>query len=116
MTTWGEMVTRGIVPVLILIGLATGAQGQPGSGTVPFGGELRDITQIKGHVVCVGCSLEEARKAGFLAMQFNLVVSTNEPAVRLWKKMGFAIVGTLPKAFRHPTLGLVDAFIMHRFL
>jgi ribosomal protein S18 acetylase RimI-like enzyme len=61
-------------------------------------------------------SLDEARRQGFLAMQFNMVVSTNEGAVALWKKLGFTIVGTLPKAFRHKKLGLVDAFIMHRFL
>jgi len=61
-------------------------------------------------------SLDEARRAGFLAMQFNLVVSTNEAAVALWKKMGFSIVGTLPLVFRHKELGLVDAFVMHRFL
>jgi ribosomal protein S18 acetylase RimI-like enzyme len=61
-------------------------------------------------------SLGEARAAGFLAMQFNIVVSTNESAVALWKKMGFAVVGTLPKVFRHSERGLVDAFVMHRFL
>lgn len=61
-------------------------------------------------------SLEEARRMGFLAMQFNAVVSTNERAVALWKKMGFAIVGTVPKAFRHRELGLVDLHIMHRLL
>ena len=61
-------------------------------------------------------SLAEARAAGFLAMQFNIVVSTNESAVALWKKMGFAVVGTLPKVFRHRERGLVDAFVMHRFL
>ena len=61
-------------------------------------------------------SLGEARKAGFLAMQFNMVVSTNEAAVGLWKKLGFSVVGTLPKAFRHQSLGLVDAYVMHRFL
>jgi len=61
-------------------------------------------------------SLEEARRAGFLAMQFNAVVSTNEPAVALWRKMGFAIVGTVPKAFQHRELGLVDLYVMHRFL
>jgi L-amino acid N-acyltransferase YncA len=60
--------------------------------------------------------LREAREAGFLAMQFNCVVSTNEPAVALWKKLGFAIVGTLPKAFRHRELGYVDAYVMYRFL
>jgi L-amino acid N-acyltransferase YncA len=60
--------------------------------------------------------LQEARVAGFLAMQFNFVVSTNEAAVALWKKLGFAIVGTLPKAFRHRELGYVDAYVMYRFL
>jgi L-amino acid N-acyltransferase YncA len=60
--------------------------------------------------------LQEAREAGFLAMQFNFVVSTNETAVALWKKLGFAIVGTLPKAFRHRELGYVDAYVMYRFL
>ena len=49
-------------------------------------------------------------------MQFNMVVSTNEAAVALWKKFGFTIVGTLPKVFRHKKLGLVDAYVMHRFL
>lgn len=54
----------------------------------------------------------EARSKGFRSMQYNLVVSTNERAVRLWKKHGFRIVGTLPEAFRHPQLGFVDAFVM----
>ena len=68
-----------------------------------------------GNVIGLHC-LEEARKAGFQAMQFNFVVSTNTGAVSLWKKLGFSIVGTLPKAFRHQSLGYVDAYVMHRFL
>ena len=60
--------------------------------------------------------LREAKKAGYLAMQFNVVVSTNEAAVSLWQKLGFSIVGTLPKAFLHQSRGYVDAFVMHRFL
>jgi GNAT superfamily N-acetyltransferase len=60
--------------------------------------------------------LEEARRDGFKAMQFNFVVSTNTRAVELWKSLGFVIVGTLPRAFRHVELGLVDAYVMHRFL
>ena len=60
--------------------------------------------------------LREARRAGYLAMQFNFVVSTNTAAVVLWRKLGFEIVGTLPKAFRHRELGLVDAYVMYRFL
>jgi ribosomal protein S18 acetylase RimI-like enzyme len=60
--------------------------------------------------------LEEARCDGYLAMQFNFVVSTNTPAVKLWQQLGFEIVGTLPKAFRHKELGLVNAYVMYRFL
>lgn len=61
-------------------------------------------------------SLEQARSEGYLAMQFNYVVGSNAPAVELYKKLGFAIVGTLPKAFRHLELGLVDAYVMFRTL
>jgi L-amino acid N-acyltransferase YncA len=61
-------------------------------------------------------SLEMARSLGFQAMQFNLVVSTNEAAVTLWRTLGFRIVGTLPKVFDHPRRGLVDAYVMHKFL
>lgn len=61
-------------------------------------------------------SLEEARRLGYLAMQYNLVVSTNEAAVRLWKTKGFEIAGRLPKAFDHAQFGLVEAFIMYRLL
>jgi len=58
--------------------------------------------------------LEEAGRRGFRAMQFNFVVSTNERAVALWLSLGFAIVGTLPGAFRHQRLGYVDAYVMFR--
>ena len=60
--------------------------------------------------------LREAKNAGYLAIQFNFVVCTNEAAVSLWKKLGFSIVGTLPKAFLHQSLGYVDVYIMYLFL
>jgi L-amino acid N-acyltransferase YncA len=60
--------------------------------------------------------LREARRLGFRAMQFNFVVSTNEGAIRLWKQLGFEIVGTLPGAFRDPEKGYVDVYIMFRSL
>jgi ribosomal protein S18 acetylase RimI-like enzyme len=47
-------------------------------------------------------------------MQYNLVVSTNEGAIRLWKKHGFVVIGVLPEAFRHPRLGYVDALVMFK--
>ena len=61
-------------------------------------------------------SQREAVAHGFRAMQFNLVVSTNEGAVRLWKRHGFKVIGTIPLAFRHPLNGFVDAFIMYKNL
>lgn len=61
-------------------------------------------------------SLARAAERGFRAMQFNHVVSTNARAVALWQSLGFEIVGTLPDAFAHPTLGLVDSYVMFRAL
>ena len=61
-------------------------------------------------------SIKQAKKLGFSAVQFNFVVSTNLVAIQLWLKLGFKIVGTVPKAFNHQKLGLVDIYIMHRFL
>jgi ribosomal protein S18 acetylase RimI-like enzyme len=61
-------------------------------------------------------SLDHARHRGYRAMQFNFVVETNERAVRLWKSLGFEVVGRLPGAFAHPTLGYVDALVMFRRL
>jgi len=61
-------------------------------------------------------SIGEARRQGFLAMQFDFVVSTNSRAIHLWKRLGFSIVGTLPKAFRHRRLGYVDAYVMYKLL
>jgi len=61
-------------------------------------------------------SQAEAKRRGFLAMQFNLVVSTNEVAVRLWEKLGFTVVGRVPEGFRHKQLGLVDIVIMWKKL
>ncbi len=61
-------------------------------------------------------SQREAMSRGFRAMQFNLVVSTNEGAVHVWKRHGFEVIGTLPKAFRHLQFGFVDAFVMYKQL
>ena len=61
-------------------------------------------------------SQRQAVALGFESMQYNLVVSTNLTAIRIWQKNGFEIVGTLPEAFRHPRLGLVDAHVMYKRL
>ena len=61
-------------------------------------------------------SISEAKRLGYRAMQFNIVVRTNERAIRLWQKLGFEIKGEIPEAFNHQTLGYVDACIMWRKL
>lgn len=61
-------------------------------------------------------SQEVARQLGYQAMQFNFVASSNEAAVKLWNKLGFATVGRLPKAFNHPAKGYIDALVMYKWL
>jgi L-amino acid N-acyltransferase YncA len=61
-------------------------------------------------------SLDEARAAGYRGMQFNAVVSTNERAVALWRRLGFQVIGTVPEGFRHRERGYVDLLIMYRRL
>ncbi|TDQ19468.1 L-amino acid N-acyltransferase YncA [Algoriphagus boseongensis] len=59
-------------------------------------------------------AIQEARKLGFQAMQFNYVIETNHNAVKLWQSLGFEIKGKIPEAYRHPELGLVGALIMYQ--
>jgi L-amino acid N-acyltransferase YncA len=61
-------------------------------------------------------ALDEARGLGFRAMQFNLVVETNDAAVGLWEKLGFEVVGRLPGAFHLRRERYVDALVMYRSL
>jgi L-amino acid N-acyltransferase YncA len=65
---------------------------------------------LGGHV------LDQARADGFHAMQFNAVVETNAPAVRLWRSLGFEVLATVPEAFCHPVDGYVGLHIMYRRL
>jgi len=61
-------------------------------------------------------AMAQARAAGFTAMQFNYVVASNTGAIALWQRHGFDIVGRVPGAFRHATLGPTDILVMHRTL
>ena len=92
---------------------------QPGNAShvCNCGYVVSEIARGKG-VAALMCEHSQATAIdlGFLAMQFNFVVSTNSGAVRLWQKLGYDIVGTLPRAFRHPEAGLVDAYVMYKWL
>ena len=61
-------------------------------------------------------SYTEAKRLGYLAMQFNIVVKTNERAIKLWKNLGFEIIGEVPDAFNHREKGLINAYIMWKKL
>jgi L-amino acid N-acyltransferase YncA len=61
-------------------------------------------------------SIAEARRLGYRALQFNLVVETNAASIALWHKLGFNVVGRLPGAFRHIERGYVDALVLYRTL
>ncbi|WP_259070250.1 GNAT family N-acetyltransferase [Mucilaginibacter sp. X4EP1] len=59
-------------------------------------------------------SIEEARRLGYKAMQFNIVIKSNQRAVALWQKLDFEIIGEIPDAFNHPQNGMTNAYIMYR--
>jgi GNAT superfamily N-acetyltransferase len=104
----------------VIIGASFVKANQPGLGGHVANAAFMVAPAAAGHGV--GRALAEhaivwARQAGFSAMQFNFVVSTNVRAIALWKNLGFSIVGTLPQAFQHQGLGRkVDVFVMHRLL
>lgn len=59
-------------------------------------------------------SIREAKRLGYRAMQFNMVISTNLGAIRLWERLGFDIIGEIPEAFYHRNKGYVSVYIMHQ--
>lgn len=61
-------------------------------------------------------SIARAREAGYLGMQFNAVAATNVHAIALYERLGFVTVGVVPRAFRHPSEGLVGLHVMYRDL
>jgi GNAT superfamily N-acetyltransferase len=68
-----------------------------------------------GRLLCEH-SIQFAKDKNYLGIQFNIVVSTNAAAVKLWQKFGFTIIGTTPNGFRHKALGFVDTYIMYKNL
>lgn len=89
----------------------------PGSHVCNCGYMVSSLARGKGlaTLMCEHSQLV-AKELGYKAMQYNFVVATNEGAVRLWRKLGFEIVGSLPKAFNHPKEGYVNALVMYKWL
>ena len=102
-----------------LLGAYTVRPNQPGRGAHVATASYGVAAEARGGGMGLALgnhSLERARALGFAAIQFNLVVSTNASAVKLWKGLGFQVLATLPLAFRHRVLGPVDAYLMWRSL
>ena len=102
-----------------VLGTAKMGPNRPGPGSHVSTASFMVASNARGRGV--GRALGEyalcwAREQGYTAMQFNAVVESYHVAVRLWQALGFRIVGTVPEAFAHPTLGRVALHIMHRFL
>lgn len=102
-----------------LLGTAKMGPNRPGPGAHVATAGFMVAGEARGRGV--GRALAEdalswARREGYAAMRFNAVVATNHGAVRLWRALGFGIVGTVPEAFEHPTLGRVGLHVMHRRL
>ncbi len=76
---------------------------------------LKEEGKGLGTKMCIHSQLI-AKKIGYQAMQFNLVLVSNKKAISLWSRLGFDIVGRIPKAFNHPKIGYVDALIMNKWL
>lgn len=92
-------------------------QGGPGDHVCNCGYMVSSAARGSGIATAMCLHSQDiARQLGYKAMQFNFVASTNEVAVRLWTKLGFTAVGRLPKAFRHPAKGYVDALVMYKWL
>ncbi len=51
-----------------------------------------------GETLVTDC-INKARELGFGILQFNAVVSTNVPALKLYKKLGFVQLGRIPNGF-----------------
>ena len=103
----------------VLVGTYHLTPNQPGRGShVANGGYLvAPAAAGRGIGRAMGAhSLKAARALGYEALQFNLVVATNEASLRIWDALGFTRIGTLPKAFDHAKLGLVDAVVMYKWL
>ena len=64
-----------------------------------------------GEALVTDC-LEQAKVHGFGILQFNAVVASNEPALKLYKKLGFVQLGTIPKGFLNKD-GVYEDIIVH---
>ena len=103
----------------VVLGISHVGRNRPGGASHVANASFASSPAARGQGVAgalVRHAKDWARAQGFRAMQFNFVVATNDDAVHSWKKAGFDVVGRLPGAFLHPSLGYVDALVMYHDL
>ena len=60
--------------------------------------------------------LQKGRELGFRILQFNAVVASNTPALRLYEKLGFTRLGTIPGGFLMKDGHCVDIVLHYHLL
>ncbi|WP_037359246.1 GNAT family N-acetyltransferase [Amycolatopsis orientalis] len=98
-----------------VLGTANRYPNRPGPGSHVASGSLMVARDARGSGVGRAFEVDLvgwARRTGFAAIQFNAVVETNAPAIRLYESLGFVTLGVAPEAFRHPVEGRVGLRIM----
>jgi L-amino acid N-acyltransferase YncA len=102
---------------LRIVGTAKMGPNRPGPGSHVSTASFMVAEAARGRGVGLALgryAIDWARGQGYASMQFNAVVECNHVAVRLWKALGFEVVGTVPDAFEHPEQGRVGLHVMYR--
>jgi GNAT superfamily N-acetyltransferase len=117
---WVEM-PPGLTVVAVegdrVLGTAKMGTNRPGPGSHISTASFMVAADARGRGVGTALcrfALDWARERGYAGMQFNAVAESNHSAVELYKRLGFSVVGTVPGAFAHPTLGRVGLHVMYR--
>lgn len=99
-----------------MLGTAHMESNRPGPGSHVSTASFMVAADARGQGVGTALcrfALDWAKERGYAGMQFNAVVETNHAAVTLYQRLGFRIVGTVPRAFAHPSKGRVGLHVMY---
>jgi GNAT superfamily N-acetyltransferase len=100
-----------------ILGTAKMGPNRPGPGSHVSTASFMVSAETRGRGVGTALcryALDWAQRSGYAGMQFNAVADSNRSAIAVYERLGFTIVGTVPGAFAHPTLGRVGLHIMYR--
>lgn len=102
-----------------ILGTAKMGPNRPGPGSHVATASFMVAVDARGRGVATTLcrfALDWAREQGYAGMQFNAVAESNHAAVEVYRRLGFTIIGTVPGAFAHPSLGRVGLHVMYREL